>query len=199
MRVRGDELAAGCEHHSTSGVIRPGVGTGNRSGPEGPRPRRTTSGRRSASGSDLIWRLSARANRSASGFRPTSPLGALLVIASSATYSRGKGRTKVSTSDCAIVEDLDRRPAQDLGAVHRRSCSCCTRTGISSASQQGRSRKSSQARCRIEITESFLAVSVYIATRVMVFLSLVLRSRVNRWTNIVLPIPHRLYRGFGYR
>jgi hypothetical protein len=36
MRVRGDELAAGCEHHSTSGVIRPGVGTGNRSGPEGP-------------------------------------------------------------------------------------------------------------------------------------------------------------------
>ena len=42
----------------------------------------------------------------------------------------------------------------------------------------------------IEITESFLfAVSVYIAiASVMVFLSLVLRSRVNRWTNIVLPI-----------
>ena len=42
----------------------------------------------------------------------------------------------------------------------------------------------------IEITETFLfAVSVYIAiASVMVFLSLVLRSRVNRWTNIVLPI-----------
>jgi Family of unknown function (DUF6326) len=42
----------------------------------------------------------------------------------------------------------------------------------------------------IEITESFLfAVSVYIAiASVMVFLSLVLRSSVNRWTNIVLPI-----------
>jgi hypothetical protein len=38
----------------------------------------------------------------------------------------------------------------------------------------------------IEITETFLfAVSVYIAiASVMVFLSLVLRSRVNRWTNI---------------
>ena len=43
---------------------------------------------------------------------------------------------------------------------------------------------------RIEITETFLfAVSVYIAiASVMVFLSLVLRWRVNRWTNIVLPI-----------
>jgi len=42
----------------------------------------------------------------------------------------------------------------------------------------------------IEITETFLfAVSVYIAiASVMVFLSLVLRSRVNRWTNIMLPI-----------
>jgi Family of unknown function (DUF6326) len=42
----------------------------------------------------------------------------------------------------------------------------------------------------IEITETFLfAVSVYIAiASVMVFLSLVLRSRVNRWINIVLPI-----------
>ena len=42
----------------------------------------------------------------------------------------------------------------------------------------------------IEITETFLfAVSVYIAiASVRVFLSLVLRSRVNRWTNIVLPI-----------
>jgi hypothetical protein len=42
----------------------------------------------------------------------------------------------------------------------------------------------------IEITETFLfAVSVYIAiASVMVFLSLVLRPMVNRWTNIVLPI-----------
>ena len=42
----------------------------------------------------------------------------------------------------------------------------------------------------IEITETFMfAVSVYIAiASVMVFLSLVLRSGVNRWTNIVLPI-----------
>ena len=42
----------------------------------------------------------------------------------------------------------------------------------------------------IEITETFLfAVSVYIAiASVMVFLSLVLQWRVNRWTNIVLPI-----------
>lgn len=42
----------------------------------------------------------------------------------------------------------------------------------------------------IEITETFLfAVSVYIAiASVMVFLSLVLQWRVNRWTNIVMPI-----------
>lgn len=42
----------------------------------------------------------------------------------------------------------------------------------------------------IEITQGFLlAVSVYIAiASAMVFLSLVLRPRVNRWTNIVLPI-----------
>jgi hypothetical protein len=42
----------------------------------------------------------------------------------------------------------------------------------------------------IEITETFLvAVSVYITiASVMVFLSLVLRPRVTRWTNIVLPI-----------
>jgi hypothetical protein len=42
----------------------------------------------------------------------------------------------------------------------------------------------------IEITQGFLlAVSVYIAfASAMVFLSLVLRSRVARWTNIVLPV-----------
>ena len=42
----------------------------------------------------------------------------------------------------------------------------------------------------IEITQAFLfAVSVYIAiASVMVFLSLVLAPRVNRWTNILLPI-----------
>jgi Family of unknown function (DUF6326) len=42
----------------------------------------------------------------------------------------------------------------------------------------------------IEITPVFLfAVSVYIAiASVMVFLSLVLRPSVNRWTNIALPI-----------
>jgi hypothetical protein len=42
----------------------------------------------------------------------------------------------------------------------------------------------------IEITQMFLfAASVYIAmASVMVFLSLVLRPRVNRWVNIVLPI-----------
>jgi|SRR5919108_585988 hypothetical protein len=42
----------------------------------------------------------------------------------------------------------------------------------------------------IKITQVFLfAVSVYIAiASVMVFLSLVLRPRINRWTNIVLPI-----------
>jgi hypothetical protein len=42
----------------------------------------------------------------------------------------------------------------------------------------------------IEITEVFLfGVSVYIAiASAMVFLSLVLRPKVNRWTNIVLPI-----------
>jgi Family of unknown function (DUF6326) len=42
----------------------------------------------------------------------------------------------------------------------------------------------------IEITQAFLfGVSVYIAiASVMVFLSLVLRPSVNRWTNIALPI-----------
>jgi len=42
----------------------------------------------------------------------------------------------------------------------------------------------------IEITQVFLfGISVYIAiASVMVFLSLVLRPRVNRWANIVLPI-----------
>jgi Family of unknown function (DUF6326) len=42
----------------------------------------------------------------------------------------------------------------------------------------------------IKITQVFLlGASVYIAiASVMVFLSLVLRPRVNRWTNIVLPI-----------
>ena len=42
----------------------------------------------------------------------------------------------------------------------------------------------------IEITQVFLfAVSVYIAiASVMVFLTLVLKPRVDRWTNIVLPI-----------
>jgi hypothetical protein len=42
----------------------------------------------------------------------------------------------------------------------------------------------------IKITEDFLfAVSVYIAiASLMVFLSLVLKPKVNRWTNIVLPI-----------
>jgi hypothetical protein len=42
----------------------------------------------------------------------------------------------------------------------------------------------------IKVTQGFLfAVSVYIAiASVMVFLSLVLRPTVNRWTNIVLPI-----------
>ena len=42
----------------------------------------------------------------------------------------------------------------------------------------------------IKITQIFLfGVSVYIAVAsVMVFLSLVLRPRVNRWANIVLPI-----------
>ena len=42
----------------------------------------------------------------------------------------------------------------------------------------------------IKITQGFLfGVSVYIAiASLMVFLTLVLRPRVNRWTNIVLPI-----------
>jgi hypothetical protein len=42
----------------------------------------------------------------------------------------------------------------------------------------------------IEITQVFLfALSVYVAiASVMVFLSLVLRPKVNRWINIVLPI-----------
>ena len=42
----------------------------------------------------------------------------------------------------------------------------------------------------IEITQVFLfAVSVYVAiAAVMVFLTLVLKPSVNRWTNIVLPI-----------
>jgi len=42
----------------------------------------------------------------------------------------------------------------------------------------------------VEITQVFLfGVSVYIAiASVMVFLSLVLRPRVNRWANIVLPL-----------
>jgi Family of unknown function (DUF6326) len=42
----------------------------------------------------------------------------------------------------------------------------------------------------IKITQVFLfAVSVYIAiASLMVFLSLVLKPKVNRWTNIVLPI-----------
>ncbi len=42
----------------------------------------------------------------------------------------------------------------------------------------------------IEITQVFLlAISIYIAiASLMVFLSLVLRPRVSRWTNIVLPI-----------
>jgi hypothetical protein len=42
----------------------------------------------------------------------------------------------------------------------------------------------------IKITQVFLfAVSVYVAiAAVMVFLTLVLKPRVNRWTNIVLPI-----------
>ena len=42
----------------------------------------------------------------------------------------------------------------------------------------------------IEITQGFLlAVSVYIAIAgAMVFLSLILRPRVNRWANIVLPV-----------
>jgi hypothetical protein len=42
----------------------------------------------------------------------------------------------------------------------------------------------------INVTQVFLfGVSVYIAiASVMVFLSLVLKPRVNRWTNIVLPI-----------
>ena len=42
----------------------------------------------------------------------------------------------------------------------------------------------------IEITQTFLfAVSVYIAiASAMVFLSLVLMTRLNRWVNIVLPI-----------
>jgi Family of unknown function (DUF6326) len=42
----------------------------------------------------------------------------------------------------------------------------------------------------IQITQAFLfVVSVYIAiASVMVFLSLVLKPNVNRWTNIVLPI-----------
>jgi Family of unknown function (DUF6326) len=42
----------------------------------------------------------------------------------------------------------------------------------------------------IEITQTFLlAISIYIAVAsVMVFLSLVLRSNLARWTNIVLPI-----------
>ena len=42
----------------------------------------------------------------------------------------------------------------------------------------------------IQITQGFLlGVSVYIAiASVMVFLSLVLRPRVNRWANIVVPI-----------
>jgi Family of unknown function (DUF6326) len=44
----------------------------------------------------------------------------------------------------------------------------------------------------IKITEVFLfAVSVYIAiASVMVFLTLVLRPSVVRWTNIVLPVPY---------
>jgi hypothetical protein len=42
----------------------------------------------------------------------------------------------------------------------------------------------------IEITQTFLvAVSVYIAiASVMVFLTLVLKPTVNRWTNVVLPV-----------
>jgi hypothetical protein len=44
--------------------------------------------------------------------------------------------------------------------------------------------------CDIEITQTFLfAVSVYIAVAsAMVFLTLVLRPRLDRWVNIVLPI-----------
>ncbi len=53
----------------------------------------------------------------------------------------------------------------------------------------------------IQITQIFLlGVSVYIAiASLMVFLTLVLKPRVSRWTNIVLPILYIVSIGLGYR
>jgi hypothetical protein len=111
--------------------------------------------------------------------------------ASSATGCRGKGRTKVSKSNYAIVEDLRIGVRLKISALWIAILFLFAYGDIFGFFQEGQIEEVIGGEVSgIEITETFLfAVSVYIAiASVMVFLSLVLRSRVNRWTNIVLPI-----------
>ena len=97
----------------------------------------------------------------------------------------------MSTSSSEILEDVRIGVRLKISALWIAMLFLFAYGTSSASSEPGSSRKSSPAKCRgIEITQVFLfGISVYIAiASVMVFLSLVLRPRVNRWANIVLPI-----------
>ena len=102
-----------------------------------------------------------------------------------------KGRAKVSTSNSTIFEDVRIGVRLKISALWIAMLFLFAYGDIFGFFAPGQIEKVIGGEISgIEITQVFLfAVSVYIAiASVMIFLSLVLKPRVNRWTNIVLPI-----------
>jgi hypothetical protein len=99
--------------------------------------------------------------------------------------------TAVSTSNSGILEDVRVGVRLKISALWIAMLFLFAYGDIFGFFQPGQIEEVTAGKISgIEITEVFLfGVSVYIAVAsVMVFLSLVLKPNVNRWTNIVLPV-----------
>jgi len=105
--------------------------------------------------------------------------------------SRGKGGPTVSTSNSRILEEGKIGIRLKIAALWIAILFLFAYGDIFGFFNTGRIEQVIAGKVSgIKITQGFLfVVSVYIAiASLMVFLTLVLRPRVNRWTNIVLPI-----------
>jgi len=101
------------------------------------------------------------------------------------------GRAKVSTSNSRILEDVRIGVRLKISALWIAMLFLFAYGDIFGFFQPGQIEEVSAGEVSgITITQIFLVgVSVYIAiASVMVFLTLVLKPRVNRWANLVLPI-----------
>ena len=105
--------------------------------------------------------------------------------------SRGKGEPTMSTSNSRILEDGKIGIRLKIAALWIAMLFLFAYGDIFGFFNTGRIEEVIAGKVSgIKITQAFLfGVSVYIAiASLMVFLTLVLRPRVSRWTNIVLPI-----------